>query len=113
MYNLAIRRCTSPTLLASEVENFQMKIYYIAGERTPDLLNQRQACYHLRQHGEPKSRESIFEAAKGGTKRKKVKSSKYEDIEKIKLEWIHQSRDASVLLSGPIIQQKGGKLQEN
>ena len=35
-----------------EVENFQMKIYYPAGDRTPDLLNQRQTCYHLSQPGE-------------------------------------------------------------
>ena len=35
-----------------EVENFQMKIYYPTGDRTPDLLNQRQACYHLNQRGE-------------------------------------------------------------
>ena len=34
------------------VENFQMKIYYPAGDRTPDLLNQRQTCYHLSQRGE-------------------------------------------------------------
>ena len=34
----------------SEVENFQMKIYYPAGDRTQDLLNQRQVCYHLSQH---------------------------------------------------------------
>ena len=30
-----------------EVENFQMKIYDLAGDRTPDPLNKRQACYHL------------------------------------------------------------------
>ena len=30
-----------------EVENFQMKIYYPAGDRTLDLLNQRQTFYHL------------------------------------------------------------------
>ena len=35
-----------------KVENFQMKIYYPAGDQTPDLLNQRQTCYHLSQHGE-------------------------------------------------------------
>ena len=35
-----------------EVENFQMKIQYPAGDRTPDLLNQRQTCYHLSQRGE-------------------------------------------------------------
>ena len=29
-----------------------MKIYYSAGDRTPDLLNQRQTCYHLSQCGE-------------------------------------------------------------
>ena len=28
-----------------EVEDFQMKTYYPAGDRTPDLLNQRQTCY--------------------------------------------------------------------
>ena len=43
MYNLAI---------SLEVENFQMKIYYPAGYRTPDLLNQRQTCYDLSQHDE-------------------------------------------------------------
>ena len=42
MYNLAIRKCTSPS---PEVENFQMKIYYPAGDRTPDLLNQKETCY--------------------------------------------------------------------
>ena len=36
---------------SSEVENIQMKIYYSAGDRTPDLLNQRQTCYHLSQRG--------------------------------------------------------------
>ena len=40
---------TPPSL---EVENFQMKIYYSAGDRTPDMLNQRQTCYHLSQRGE-------------------------------------------------------------
>ena len=37
---------------SSEVENFQVKIYYPAADRTPDLLNQRQTCYHLSQCGE-------------------------------------------------------------
>ena len=37
---------------SSEVENFQMKIYYPAGDRTPDPLNQRHTCYHLSQCGE-------------------------------------------------------------
>ena len=37
------------TPLSPEVENFQMKIYYPAGDQTPDLLNQRQICYHLSQ----------------------------------------------------------------
>ena len=40
------------TLPSPEVENFQIKIYYPAGDRTPDLLNQRQTCYHLSQCGE-------------------------------------------------------------
>ena len=35
-----------------EVENFHMKIYYPAGNRTSDLLNQRQTRYHLSQRGE-------------------------------------------------------------
>ena len=34
-----------------EVENFLIKIYYPAGDWTPDLLNQRQTCYHLSQRG--------------------------------------------------------------
>ena len=41
---------------SSEVENFQMKSYYLAGERTPDLLNQGQTCYHLSQRGELNSK---------------------------------------------------------
>ena len=52
MYNLAIRKCTSPPILAPEVANFQIKIYYPARDWTPDLLNQRQTCYHLSQLGE-------------------------------------------------------------
>ena len=44
-----------------EVENFEMKIYYPAGDRTPDLLNQRQTCYHLNQHGEHDFRITHFE----------------------------------------------------
>ena len=52
MYNLAIRKCTSPPPPSPEVENFQIKIYYPAGDRTPDLLNQRQTCYLLSQRGE-------------------------------------------------------------
>ena len=35
-----------------EVENFQMKIYDLTGDRTPYRLNQRQTCYHLSQRGE-------------------------------------------------------------
>ena len=35
-----------------EVENCQMKIYYTAEDRTPDLRNQRQTGYHLSQRGE-------------------------------------------------------------
>ena len=35
-----------------KVENFQMKIYYPAGDRTPDQLNQRLTCFHLSQRGE-------------------------------------------------------------
>ena len=35
-----------------EVENFEMKIYYPAGDRTPDLLNQRQTWYHMSQRSE-------------------------------------------------------------
>ena len=30
-----------------EVENYQMKIYYSAGDRTPNLLNHRQTCYNV------------------------------------------------------------------
>ena len=35
-----------------EVENFQIKIYYPAGDRTSVPLNQRQTCYHLSLRGE-------------------------------------------------------------
>ena len=34
-----------------EVENFQIKIYNPAGDRTPDLLDQKQTCYHLNLRG--------------------------------------------------------------
>ena len=37
-----------------EVEIFQIKIYYPDGDQTPDLLDQRQTCYHLSQRGEQK-----------------------------------------------------------
>ena len=40
------------TLPSAKVENFQMKFYYLAGDRTPDLLNQTQTYYHLSQCGE-------------------------------------------------------------
>ena len=40
---------TSPS---PEVENFQIKIFCPAGDRTPDLLSQRQTCYHLSPRGE-------------------------------------------------------------
>ena len=36
---------------SSEVQDFQIKIYYPAGDRTLDQLNQRQTCYHLSQCG--------------------------------------------------------------
>ena len=52
MYNQAIRSCSYiSTPPSPEVENFQMKIYYLAGDRTLDPLNQRQTCYHLSQRG--------------------------------------------------------------
>ena len=34
-----------------KIENIQMKIYHLAGDQTPDLLDQRQTCYHLSQQG--------------------------------------------------------------
>ena len=52
MYNLTIRKCTSPPLLAPSLKIFLMKTYHPTGDRIPDLLNQRQACYHLSQRGE-------------------------------------------------------------
>lgn len=57
-----------------------------------------------------KNRDAITDAAKGGCKRKKVRSGKYEDVEEIVIEWIHQSRDASIPLSGPIIQEKAREI---
>ena len=47
MYNLAIRKCTSPPLLAPTLEMFKLILEYPAGDRTPDLLKQRQTCYQL------------------------------------------------------------------
>ena len=49
MYNLASRKCTSPPLLAPKLKNFKWKFTI---HWTPDLLNQRQTCYHLCQRGE-------------------------------------------------------------
>ena len=43
MYNLAIRMYKYPPLLTK-----RLKIY-LAGDRTPDPLNQKQTCYHLNQ----------------------------------------------------------------
>ena len=40
---------TPPSL---EVENFQIKNLLPRRDRTPDLLNLRQTCYHLSQRGE-------------------------------------------------------------
>ena len=48
------------TTPSPEVENFQIKIYYPAGDRTPDLLNQRQTCYHLSQRGKQKLNVNII-----------------------------------------------------
>ena len=48
--NLKVYISTPPS---PKFENFQMKIYYPAMDQTPDLLNQRQTCYHLSQRGEP------------------------------------------------------------
>ena len=48
------RRVTSAhaTTWPTAVYTIQIKIYYPAGDCTPDLLNQRQKCYHLSQRGE-------------------------------------------------------------
>ena len=46
MLNLAIRSCTSQLLIAPS-----LKIVNLAEYCTPDLLNQRQTCYHLSQRG--------------------------------------------------------------
>ena len=46
-YNLAIRKCKSSPFLAP-----RLKIFHPAGDRTPDLLSQRQTCYHLSQRDE-------------------------------------------------------------
>ena len=80
-----------------------------------NTLNQKQSEESLRIPSSTlrtiiKRRDSISEATTGGTKRKKVKSGKYEDIDTILLERIHQSRDASVPLSGPIIQEKAREI---
>ena len=46
------QKCTSQSRLALRLTIFKLKIYYPAGDRTPDLLNQRQTCYHLSPRGE-------------------------------------------------------------
>ena len=57
-----------------------------------------------------KNRDAITNAANGGYKRKKVRCGKYEDVEEILIEWIHQSRDAAIPLSGQIIQEKAREI---
>ena len=52
MYNLTIRKCTSPSLLAPRLKIFKWKFTTPLVDRTPGLLNQRQTCYHLSQVGE-------------------------------------------------------------
>ena len=47
MYSLEIKKKVYISTLPSP-----MKIYYPAGDRTTDPLNQRQTCYHLSQRGE-------------------------------------------------------------
>ena len=47
MYNLAIRKCVSPPLLAPRLKIFKMKIYYPAGDRTPDLLEPEADKHHI------------------------------------------------------------------
>ena len=39
------------TPLSSFVENLDMEFFCLAGDRTPDPLNQKQTCYHLSQRG--------------------------------------------------------------
>ena len=56
------------------------------------------------------NRAAITNAANGGCKRKKVRCGKYEDVVEILSEWIHQSRDAAIPLSGPIIQEKAREI---
>ena len=66
IYNLVIRKCISPPPPSPEVENFQMKIYYPAGDRTTYPLNQRWTCYHLSQHVEPLPQKSSLHSKEPG-----------------------------------------------
>lgn len=45
-------------------------------------------------------------------KRKKVKCSKYEDIETILMEWIQDARHANIPLNGPIVQAKAKEIAQ-
>lgn len=54
-----------------------------------------------------KTRAKIEESAvNSSSARKKIKSAKYENVEKILVEWITQARHANIALSGPIIIEK-------
>ena len=48
------KKVNTSTPPSPEVENFQIKIYCPARDRTLDPMNQRQTYYHLSQHGESK-----------------------------------------------------------
>ena len=42
----------------------------------------------------------------GGCKRQKIKAGKYEELERVMLEWFHQARSANLPVSGPIMKEK-------
>ena len=68
-----------------EVENFQIKINYPAGDWTPDLLNQRQTCCHLSQRSElgKKYRRSVIEVNTSESKERYLVQKKCLKIGKI------------------------------
>ena len=50
------------------------------------------------------NREKLSDAS--GCSRQRLKSAKYEDLEKILVEWFHQARSSNLPISGPILQEK-------
>ncbi|XP_048006503.1 tigger transposable element-derived protein 4-like [Leguminivora glycinivorella] len=61
-----------------------------------------------------KKRDDIKEKSRlGGVKRNKLKVGKFEKLENVLVEWLHQARALNLPISGPILCEKARKIAEN